>query len=297
MKVVGIGEVLWDVFPTGKQIGGAPGNFAYGVSQFGLSAVAVSALGRDDLGREASDVLSSKGLSLCCPEVDAPTGIVEVSLSEGGIPSYEIIEEVAWDNIPFTEDLALLAQETEALCFGSLAQRSPQSRETIRRFIAAMPQGEQVYRVFDINLRKQYYSLALIEESLELCNVLKINDEELEIIGKILGIESLNAEARCRHILSAYGLKMLILTCGTKGSYIYSPEGVSYQATPLVQVVDTVGAGDSFTAAFIASLLLGRTIVEAHRKAVEVSAYVCTQSGAMPLYPKALISFECAGEK
>ncbi len=283
--IVGIGEALWDVLPEGKKLGGAPANFAYHVSQFGLEGVAVSAIGKDGLGAEIMENFAEKDLRTLMAEVPYETGTVQVTLDEKGIPQYEIKEGVAWDNIPYTPELEALARQAQAVCFGSLAQRNNVSRESIRKFITAMPEGEDVLKIFDINLRQHFYSEALLRESLELCNILKINDEELEIVGKMFGMEDMGPEERCRAIVKEYALKMLILTCGTDGSYVFTPEEESFQPTPKVEVADTVGAGDSFTGSFVASILKGRTVKEAHRTAVEVSAFVCTQVGAMPALP------------
>lgn len=284
--VVGIGEALWDVLPEGKQIGGAPANFAYHVSQFGLSGRVVSAVGDDDLGKEIIENFQRKQLSFDVPQVAYPTGTVQVKLDAAGVPCYDIMEHVAWDNIPFTPHLEDLARKTCAVCFGSLAQRSTVSRSTIMRFVDAVPNGEGQFKVFDINLRQNFYNLDVICQSLEKCNILKINDEELAIVSRLFGYPELDFQDTCQMLLERYGLKMLILTCGANGSYVFTSGSVSFIDTPKVAVADTVGAGDSFTAAFIASLLQGSTVDEAHQLAVEVSAYVCTQNGAMPLLPE-----------
>ena len=208
-----------------------------------------------------------------------------MTLDEKGIPCYEICEDVAWDNIPYTDRLDEIAHNCRVVCFGSLAQRNAVSRETINRFIDSMPEAEDTFKVFDINLRQHFYDEETIVNSLKKCNILKINDEELVVVGKMFGFPELSQTDACRRILETYGLKMLILTCGTEGSYVFTSEESSFQPTPKVEVADTVGAGDSFTGSFIASILRGRSIAEAHKRAVEVSAYVCTQNGAMPLLP------------
>lgn len=271
--VVGIGEALWDVLPTEKKLGGAPANFAYHAGCLGYDALAISAVGRDALGDEILDVLRQKNLEHLMPRVDYPTGTVQVTVEEKGIPSYEIKQHVAWDHIPFTSEMEAIARECRAVCFGSLAQRSPESRATILRFLDAV--GPDCLKVFDINLRQQFYTRDIIEESLRRCNILKINDEELDIVSPMLGKDK-------HQLITDYQLSMLVLTCGTEGSYIITPEEESFLPTPKVEVVDTVGAGDSFTGAFVASLLSGKSIREAHQKAVDVSAFVCTQAGAMP---------------
>ena len=286
--IVGMGEALWDVLPEGKKIGGAPANFAYHVSQFGFDSRVVSAVGNDALGDEILEVFKEKQLKHQLQVVNYPTGTVQVTLDSAGIPLYEIKEGVAWDNIPFTDDLKRLALSTRAFCFGSLAQRNEVSRTSINRFLDTMPDGDGQLKIFDINLRQGFYTKEIIRESCRRCNVLKINDEELVAISRMFGYPGIDLQDKCWILLAKYNLKMLILTCGTNGSYVFTPGVVSFQETPRVPVADTVGAGDSFTAAFCASLLKGKSVPEAHKLAVEVSAYVCTQSGAMPELPQVL---------
>lgn len=287
--IVGLGEVLWDILPSGRKLGGAPANFAYHVSQFGLPGCVVSAVGRDDLGLEIVEKLDLKNIESTIATVDRPTGTVEVTVDTAGIPSYDIRPDVAWDHIPFTPELEELARNTRAVAFGSLAQRSPESRDTIVKFISAMPDTPDTLIVFDINLRQNHYTKETVEQSLRLCNILKINDEELETLKQMFGIKVEGPAASCRELINICGLKMVILTCGTEGSFVFSANGdESFISTPQVEVADTVGAGDSFTAAFIASLLRGFSVEDAHQRAVETAAYVCTQSGAMPPLPAAL---------
>lgn len=270
--VVGIGEVLWDILPDGKKIGGAPANFAYHVSQFGLQSLVVSAIGDDALGQEIIGTFRDKGLNSLISTVPYPTGTVQVELDMAGIPQYIIKEGVAWDYIPFTPELEALA------------------RNTINRFIDTMPKDNGTLIVFDANLRQSFYSEDVLEQSMMQCNVLKINDEELPTVCRISGITESDPESQCRALLNRYNLKILILTCGVNGSYIFTHDAKSFLPTPQVKVADTVGAGDSFTAAFTASILSGFPVPAAHRKAVDVSAFVCTQNGAMPVLPAELLS-------
>lgn len=286
--VVGLGEALWDLLPEGKQMGGAPANFAYHVSQFGLESRVASAVGHDALGDELLKCFKDKGLETAIGRADFPTGTVAVEVDADGIPRYDIRENVAWDHIPFTPQLEELARHTRAACFGSLAQRHPDSRATIYRFLDAMPEGDGQYKIFDINLRQHFYAPDILEESLRRCNILKINDEELDIVTPLFGLPGTKQAGRCQALLERFGLKALILTCGAEGSLVLTPGGTSRLDTPKVEVADTVGAGDSFTAAFTAALLSGQGIREAHRLAVDVSAYVCTQRGAMPPLPPSL---------
>lgn len=288
--VIGMGEALWDILPDGKKIGGAPANFAYHVKQFGLDSFAVSAVGEDALGEELLQQFDEKGVTYHIDSVPYPTGTVIVELDADGVPQYNIRENVAWDNIPFTPELEEMARRTRAVCFGSLAQRNVVSRETINRFLDAVPDDGAHLKVFDINLRQDFYTKEIIKDSLQKCNILKINDEELVIVSRLFGYPGLDLENKCWLLMGKYNLKMLILTCGENGSYVFTPGEVSIQKTPKVNVEDTVGAGDSFTAAFIANILKGRDVKEAHRIAVETSAYVCTQKGAMPKLPERLLA-------
>lgn len=277
--VVGLGEILWDVFPERKVLGGAPANFAYHASQFGFNGYAVSAIGDDLLGKEILTSLEDKGLNYLLEKTDYPTGTVQVTLNKAGVPQYEICENVAWDNIPFTARTENLAKNTQTVCFGSLAQRNSVSRETIRKFINSMP--EDSLKIFDINLRLNFYSKEIIHESLEMSNMMKINDEEVIKVANLYGWKGDEQEI-CGRLLEDYKLDILVLTKGTDGSFVFTPRQTSYQPTPKVHVADTVGAGDSFTAAFVAAYLHGERIEDAHQLAVEVSAYVCLQHGAMP---------------
>ena len=258
--VVGLGEALWDVLPEGKKLGGAPANFAYHAGQFGLQTLAISALGEDALAAETIAALKEHGLNYLMPHVPYPTGTVQVTLSGDGIPAYEIKEGVAWDNIPYTPEIATIAKSCRAVCFGSLAQRNVVSWATIRQFLDDTP--ADCVKIFDINLRQQFYSKDVIEESLKRCNILKINDEELVVIKRMYGYDDLDMRGICEKMLAEYK----------------------------VTVADTVGAGDSFTGSFCAAILNGKPMEEAHRIAVEVSAYVCTQNGAMPSYPETLVA-------
>jgi fructokinase len=287
--VVGLGEVLWDVLPEGKKLGGAPANFAYHAGQFlGMdNTIAISALGSDKLADETIEALNEHQLNYMLPRVPYPTGTVQVQLDEQGVPTYDIKENVAWDNIPFDNDIAKIACNCRAVCFGSLAQRNVVSRETIKKFLEATP--ADCMKIFDINLRQQFYTKEVICQSLKHCNVLKINDEELVLIGRMFDYPGLDMENKCWLILGKYDLDMLVLTCGTNGSYVFTPGQMSFQETPDVKVADTVGAGDSFTGSFVGSILNGKSVPEAHHTAVQVSAYVCTQNGAMPEYKDELL--------
>lgn len=286
-KIIGLGEVLYDVLPEGAKLGGAPANFAYHVGQFGLDAMAISAVGNDVLGEHALKTFDDNGLKYIVPTVGWPTGTVNVSLNEAGVPSYEFAADVAWDHLQFTPEIEAAAKDCRAVCFGSLAQRSDESRQTIHKFLEATP--EDCVKIFDVNLRGNFYNKEVLTEGVRRATILKINDEELVTIGRMFDYPGLDMEEKCRVIMHRYHLKMVILTCGTNGSYVFAPNNVtSYKSTPKVDVADTVGAGDSFTAAFAAAILSGKSIADAHQLAVDTSAFVCTKKGAMPKLPKEL---------
>jgi fructokinase len=277
--IASIGEILWDMLPEGKILGGAAGNFAYHASQAGFNSCVVSAVGNDLLGNEMLEALAKKNFNFLLETVDYPTGTVKINLDADGIPQYDICENTAWDNIPFTKRTEELALNCSAVCFGTLAQRSEISRKTIRRFLELVP--KKAYRIFDLNLRQHFYSKKIIHESLSLCNILKLNEEELAEIASLFGLALKTEQEICLHLLKTYNLEIIAETKGANGSYIFTAKETSYLNTPKVQVADTVGAGDAFTGAFVATLLQGKSIQEAHHAAVEVSAYACTQRGGM----------------
>ncbi|MBQ6044729.1 MAG: carbohydrate kinase [Bacteroidales bacterium] len=277
--IVGIGEILWDMLPSGKALGGAPANFAYHAMRLGEEGWAVSAVGDDALGREILDIVASKKLNSLIALSDKPTGTVEVELDARGVPTYNIMEDVAWDNIPYTPEMEELAKKADAVCFGSLVQRMS-SRDSVLRFVRAM--RPEALKVFDINLRQHYYDREILEESLKLADILKINDEEIRIVAGMLGLGDDDAAA-CRSLIADYGLKLVILTRGAQGSEVVTADEVIPQAVGHVDVVDTVGAGDAFTAAFVVAYLRGDPLTDAQRLATETASYVCSRKGAMPI--------------
>lgn len=276
--IVGIGEILWDMLPSGKALGGAPANFAYHAGRLGEEGWAVSAVGDDALGREILDLVALKGLHSMIAMTDKPTGTVQVELDDRGVPAYNIMEDVAWDNIPFTPEMEELAKRADAVCFGSLVQRM-NSRPSVMRFIRAM--RPDALKVFDINLRQHYYSCEVLEESLMLADILKINDEEIRIVAGMLGLSD-DAVTACRELIGNFGLRLVILTKGPEGSEVITADKVIPQGVDDVEIVDTVGAGDSFTAAFTVAYLRGDSLAEAQRLASATASYVCSRKGAMP---------------
>jgi len=287
-KIAGIGELLWDVLPQGKQLGGAPCNFAFHAMQAGFDAQVVSAVGEDSDGEEILGIMKQLGLSQSYVQnhPDFPTGRVSVELTGDGIPSYTIHENVAWDHIRWMRDLEILAGEVEAVCFGSLAQRNKVSAHTIRRFLEAT--GPECLRVYDINLRQSFYDRETILRSLELSNVLKLNEEELPVLAGILNIQGSEEELLSR-LLDDFHLWLIAYTQGSRGSWLVTGDKTSHCEVPQVEIADTVGAGDSFTAILVAGTLNGLPLESIHRTATDVAAFVCSRHGATPRLPDNLL--------
>ncbi|WP_339719968.1 carbohydrate kinase [uncultured Paraglaciecola sp.] len=282
-NIIGVGEVLWDIFPDGSRFGGAPANVACAIS--GLSrktakVTMVSAVGKDILGIKAIDSLAQFNVDVSqIQSTTFPTGTVTVNLNESLHATYQIAENSAWDNISWNDSLDTLALSADAICFGSLAQRTQCSRETIQTLVAALP--DSALKVFDVNLRAPFYSNEIIIQSLELANVLKLNEEELPIIADILGISGETNEL-LQSITKQFKLNSIALTQGSKGAVlIHNQEQVEVPIVPTT-VVDTVGAGDSFTAAFTLGLLQQNSLIEIAHFATKVASYVCSQQGGTP---------------
>lgn len=286
-KIAGVGEVLWDVFPEGEKFGGAPANFTCHCSSLGADAYVISCVGGDQRGKQALGFLGNHGINLAGLTVDGAyeTGTVLVTVDENGKPEYEIKEGVAWDHIPWNDELALIASAMDAVCFGSLCQRHQLSRNAIRRFVSATP--SDCMRVFDVNLRQQFYSHDIIRESLELADVLKLNDEELPVVSCALGIQGSD-----EHILDALihkcSLKLIALTSGAQGAVLATETETIALSAPAVEVVNTVGAGDCFTAAMVMGFLAGKPLNEISENANRLAAFVCTHAGAVPALPEEL---------
>lgn len=287
--VVGLGEVLWDVFPDGKRLGGAPANFAYHASRQGCEGVVVSAVGKDAFGREIEALFADRKVSAFLSEVVAPTGTVEISLDSSGVPAYVFSENCAWDNLPFTAETESLARRASAVCFGSLAQRSPRSRETIRRFLDCVPAS--ALRVFDMNLRQNFFTEEVLLDSFARCTVLKINEDEFPLAAALVGAPGASREAFFPAFFGKFpSARLVILTLGKAGSLVVSREGARSRvsADPSVKIADTVGAGDAFTAGFVSALLFGAPLEAAHRHAAALADFVCSRAGAMPEIPAEL---------
>lgn len=283
-NVVGIGELLWDMFPSGKQLGGAPFNFSFHASQAGCESYVVSAVGNDGLGEEIRSVVKSLGINDEFIQTNAhPTGTVSVKLNEKGHPGYTIHKNVAWDIILGQSALWTLAEKIDVVCFGSLAQRAVISHNTIMSFLNSVP--AHCLKVFDINLRQNYFSKEIIAKSLMHANILKLNDEELPFLACWYSLNG-NVERQLKKLMQYFGLEYIAYTMGSSGSLLLGKEESSFMEVPKVNVVDTVGAGDSFTAILVAGLLFEKPLKEIHKRATEVAAYVCTQQGATPKLPE-----------
>lgn len=285
--ILGVGEILWDMLPEGKQLGGAPTNFAYHACQLGGNGYVASSVGGDSLGREIMNIINKNRMgNLIAIDSIHPTGTVEVTLTDRGIPTYNIIENVAWDYIPVIRKTLDLVGNADAICFGSLAQRNTVSRNSIHEILKVAPVN--CLKVFDINLRQQFYTEEIIKQSLELSNVLKINNEELTLLQPFFDLP-VDQEKACHTLIRKFDLRLVALTRGENGSYLINSRETSYEETPRVDIEDTVGAGDSFTAAMVVGLLKNKPLKDVHKDAVKLSAFVCTQKGATPEIPAGFI--------
>lgn len=286
LKCAGLGEVLFDVYASGPKLGGAPANFAFHLKQMGLETLVISAVGRDELGQLARNLMALNFLPALLLDTEQSTGYVKVQLDAAGVPSYHFADNTAYDNIPEHEILMSLASQLNVCCFGSLAQRNEVSRRTIMKVLQAMPAGCRL-RIFDVNLRSDFFTKEIIDQSLDCSEVFKCNEDELPVLCYMLGVKDATAEGFFRY-LQQRGINCLIFTEGSKQSTVFINDEVSLLPTPKINAIDTVGAGDSFTASLIGMLLRGRSLKEAHARAVQVAAYVCTQRGAMPVLPQCL---------
>ncbi|MGD7652992.1 MAG: carbohydrate kinase family protein [Verrucomicrobiales bacterium] len=289
-KIAGIGELLWDVFPTQKRLGGAPANFAYHCNRLGAEAYPVSCVGDDPLGTEIRRQLrdtkvSDRYVFECATH---PTGTVDVVL-ESGKPTYQIHQDVAWDHIPYTPPLEALASTLDAACFGSLSQRSCTSRATIHSILRHMP--ESSLRIFDVNLRQNFFSKTIIEESLELATALKLSDEELPVLAGFFNLSG-DTAAQLDQLLRKFQLDLIAYTRGPDGSMLHGTRGSDDFPGCDGLAVDSVGAGDSFTAALCMATLRGWPLPAVNRFANEVATFVCSQKGATPVLPEHFLNYD-----
>lgn len=292
--VLSLGELLWDMLPTGKRAGGAPVNFAYHASMNGAESHSISAVGQDPLGDELVTATQESGVDSIIQRNAWPTSTVEVAL-KNGIPEYDIIEGVAWDHLLYTRELIDMASQADAVCYGTLAMRSPESRETIIELLKHTKPSAMKF--FDVNIRGDYYSKELIEQLLDQATIFKINDVELLMLRDLFNIGGTSDEQACDWFMERYDLDYVILTGGSTFSTIVARGGENSTVdTPIVDVVDTVGAGDAFSGTFAARILTGSTLTEAHRAAVNTAAFVCTQHGAWPTYPAEMPDYLAAAE-
>jgi fructokinase len=280
--VVGLGELLWDVFSDRKELGGAPANFAYMTSLLGDEGVVASRVGRDRLGNAAARRLARLGLSQEWLQMDTqyPTGTVNVTVSGDGQPKFEIIEAVAWDHLEWTSAWQALAGRAKAVCFGTLAQRSRQSRETMRSFLQTL--RKDALKVFDVNLRQSFFSADILRESAQLADIMKVNHEELPRVAELLGYTSGSKEEPGRWLLRNCHLKLVCITEGSNGSSLLTADGAHKHPGFPTKVADTVGAGDAFTAALVHHYLRGASLAAMNEAANRMGAWVASQNGATP---------------
>lgn len=281
--IVGLGELLWDIFLQGKYLGGAPANFAYHISALGHKGIVASRIGKDRLGKEIIDAVATLGLTREYIQIDSnhPTGTVDVKVDSNGHPKYTITQNVAWNFLEFDEKWNILAEKADAVCFGSLAQRSSESRKTIIEFLRHT--GKEAVRIFDINLRQNFYSIEIIAESLKISSILKLNDEELPILIDLLGYQKKESEEElCRLLIEKYGLDLVCLTKGRNGSLLVNERETVKHPGRKVTVIDTVGAGDAFTAALAIQYLKGSSLERISEAANRLGSWVASQAGATP---------------
>jgi fructokinase len=280
--VVGLGEILWDLLPSGRQLGGAPANFAYCSHLLGNRAIVASRVGDDRLGREVRESLVRFGVADEFLQTDPaqPTGAVRVEINPEGQPKFEIMYPAAWDFLEPNESWETLAHSADAVCFGSLAQRSPESRGTIRKFLDST--RPEALRIFDVNLRQSFYSDEIIGSSLGLANIVKLNHEELPVLAKILQIDTTDNSSFCRQILEKFEVQLVCVTRGGNGSLLADKNGTHEHAGFRVAVKDTVGAGDAFTAGLVHEGLRGGSLASMNDTANRMGAWVASHAGAMP---------------
>jgi len=284
-KIVGIGEISWDLYPSGKRLGGAPANFAYHISALGHSGIIASRIGDDDLGKEIINFLLRNNLESRYIQVDKirPTGTVEVKIDKNNQPNYVVKEKVSWDFLDLSEDFYNLLKETDAICFGTISQRNKTTRKTILSFLNAA--NNKTTKVFDINLRQNFYNKQVIEESLKLSTILKLNDFELKTIRNLLNINAnYSEEESCNFLINKYKLNLVCLTKGEEGSMLVNEHSVYRCPAYPYEVVNRVGAGDAFTAAVIINFLKKYSLKIISERANRLASWVTSKKEAMPIY-------------
>lgn len=288
--IVGIGEALWDVFPDAEHFGGAPANVAMHAAALGAEAYLISAVGPDARGDGALARLDAAGVNRTAVAQlrGRPTGVVNVTVDTTGQPRFEIAADVAWDYVPWSDHVARAARRADAICFGTLAQRSAVSRDTIHRALHAT--GQNAWRLFDVNLRQNYFDERVVLASLELANAVKLNEEELPALARLCRVPPIGILGQLRRLCDSHALRIVAMTRGPRGAVLVTRDDFCESAAPTTKVCDTVGAGDAFTAALLVGLLNGRSLAEASERANAVAAYVCSQPGATPPIPAALRS-------
>ena len=277
-----MGEILWDMLPNGKQLGGAPANFAYISTLLGNEGIVASRVGSDPLGREALRQLAALGVTTEFVERDPvhPTGTVEIEIDHAGQPKFEIAEAVAWDFLDWTSAWQALASKADAICFGSLSQRAPASRATIRQFLGAAREG--AVRAFDVNLRQAFFSKEVLTESMKVADIVKLNHKELPRIMQLFALDHRNEIASANSLMELHDLKLICVTRGCRGSLLISPQGLHEHPGYRIQVADAIGAGDAFTAGLMHGYLRGSSLPAMNETANRVGAWVASRVGAMP---------------
>ena len=281
IKVISIGEILWDCLPDQRKLGGAPANYLYWAHCLGAEAAIISRVGEDDFGQDLLEAWQRKELSSELIQIDPKkiTGNVDITFSSHGIPDYLIHDDAAWDYLAATPESLNAVSQADVVYFGSLAQRNSVSRKTIYQLLSETP--EQAIRVYDINLRQGFFSRASIAQSLKFANVLKVNADELEVLTELFSLVGTDKQ-KLHQLADVYQLNVAVLTRGQKGSFLYQDQHCFFEPARRIEVVDTVGAGDAFTAALTIGLAQGLSSEAAHTLAADLAADVCSQSGAMP---------------
>lgn len=286
---VGLGELLWDIFPDGRQLGGAPANFAYMTNLLCDEGVVASRVGNDELGEEAKRRIDALGLSTSCIQLDPTyrTGIVRVEVDASGQPTFKIAEPVAWDFFEWTPAWQALAQKADAVCFGSLAQRCAQSRQTIRSFLKTIRPAST--RVFDVNLRQSFYSAQILADSAKQADIIKLNHDELPMVVQLLGFPFHDEESAAQWLRHTFHIKLVCITRGARGSLLVGEDAKHEHPGISVEVADTVGSGDAFTAALVYHYLRRGSLAVMNEAANRMGSWVASQTGATPARDEARV--------